>query len=82
VEPLTGALSLVEASGAAGRYLTGPVPGTDLTIYLYVDEVQAHAHSRRFIREKWDYDTPEALVSDFVTFLRGSLRSNLRWSGP
>jgi hypothetical protein len=82
VEPLVGALTLSDDAGDAGRYLTGRLPGTDLTLYLYVDEVQAHGKSRRFVREKWDYDTPEALVDDFLVFIRDSLQSNNRWSGP
>jgi hypothetical protein len=70
-----GPLGLVEASGTAGRYLTGKIPETDLTLYLYTDELGAQGTSQRFIREKWDCDTPEVMVGEFVAFVRSQPRN-------
>lgn len=74
LEQALGPLSLVEAAGTAGRYLTGKIPETDLTLYLYSDELGAQSISQRFIREKWDCDTPEAMVREFVAFVRSQSR--------
>jgi hypothetical protein len=79
IEPLVGPVTLLDTTGDVGQYFTGLVPGTDLTLYLYVDEVQAHGKERRFLREKWDYDTPQAFADDFTDFVRDSLKSNNRF---
>ncbi|HEV7612266.1 MAG TPA: hypothetical protein VGO37_10350 [Steroidobacteraceae bacterium] len=75
LEQALGPLSLVEAAGTAGRYLTGKIPETYFTLYLYADELGAQGISQRFIREKWDCDTPEAMVGEFVAFVRSQPRN-------
>jgi len=41
--------------------------------------VQAHGKERRFLREKCDYDTPEAFADDFAAFVGDTLKSNNRF---
>ena len=75
IEPLTGSLDL-KVAGESEHYLTGVLPGTDVTLYLYEEEIQAYGTSHKFFSEKWDYESPEALVSKFLSFLRVVLKSN------
>jgi len=75
LEAVTGPLALSRV-GTKEFYLTGPIRNTDLVLYLYTDEAQTHGSSRRFIAEKWDYDSPEALINALVAFVRASLQSN------
>ena len=75
LEAVTGPLTLSRV-GRNEFYLTGPIPNTDLVLYLYTDEAQAHGSSRKFIAEKWDYDSPEALINALVSFVRAGLQSN------
>ena len=75
LEPLTGHLTLTRA-GSAESYLTGSLCGTDLVLYLYADEAQVHSTKERFIAEKWDYDSPNALANGLVSFVRARLQSN------
>jgi hypothetical protein len=75
LEAVTGPLALSRA-GTNESYLTGPILNTDLVLYLYTDEAQVHGATRRFIAEKWDYDSPEALINELVSFVRTSLQSN------
>lgn len=67
--PLFETLKLESKSGEVGPYLVGPLPGTELTIYLYVDEAQVHGKLRGFVREKWDYDTPAEFVTGLISFV-------------
>ena len=75
LEAVAGPLALSRV-GTKEFYLTGPIHNTDLVVYLYTDEAQAHGSSRKFIAEKWDYDSPEALINALVAFIRTCLQSN------
>ena len=75
LEAVTGPLVLSRA-GANETYLIGPIPDTDLVVYLYADEAQVHGTARHFTAEKWDYDSPEALINGMVSFVRAGLQSN------
>jgi len=63
--------------------LAGAISGTDLVLYLYLDEAQVHGSKHRFIAEKWDYDSPDTLIDGLVSFVRARLQSNHAFeSGP
>ena len=82
LEPVTGPLAL-NRSGTGESYLSGSISGTDLVLYLYLDEAQVHGAKHRFIAEKWDYDSPGTLIDGLVSFVRARLQSNRAFeSGP
>jgi len=82
LEPVTGPLAL-KRSGKRESYLAGAISGTDLVLYLYLDEAQVHGSKHRFIAEKWDYDSPDTLIDGLVSFVRARLQSNHAFeSGP
>lgn len=80
VETVTGPLKLKSQAFEDlpnETYLTGRIPHTDLTLYLYKDEAQVHGLKRaQFIAEKWDYDNPEALVKALENYLRSLNAAN------
>src|SRR5262245_34755387 len=74
LEPITGPLKL-ETRAFEDRpseaYLLGNIPNTNSVLYLYEDGAGIHGAKRaEFIAEKWDYDSPEALCKELVTFVR------------
>jgi hypothetical protein len=72
LEPITGSLTLSRAN-AKMPYLWGPVPKSNLVLYLYGDEAQVHGASTKYMRERWDYESPEASIRDLVKFIREHL---------
>ena len=72
LEPLTGALTLTRKSGRL-PFLTGPIPGTDLVLYLYGVEAQVAGPHVSFRKEEWDYDTPADSIKDLVAFVSANL---------
>jgi hypothetical protein len=82
LEPVTGPLAL-RRSGIGESYLVGSISGADLVLYLYLDGAQIHGTKHRFIAEKWDYDSPSALIDGLVSFVSARLQSNNAFeSGP
>jgi hypothetical protein len=77
LEALVGPITLARG-GEQMPYLSGGIPGTDLTLYLYADEAQVHGGARKFLRERWDYRRPKDSIEDLVAFVRANLPSNNR----
>jgi hypothetical protein len=77
IEPMVGRLTLSVTTGEVEQYLRGPLLGTDLTLYLYVDEVQAGGKNG-FIAEKWDFDSPQEFADAFASFVHARLEPNTR----
>lgn len=65
-----GSLPL-EVKGGKERYLTGPLPGTGATLFLYEDGAQITAPGSDWRAERWDYDTPGALIAELVGRTKG-----------
>jgi hypothetical protein len=59
-------IQLVSA-GKTERFLTGTVPGTDVTVFIYEDQAEV---SGLFSGEHHDYSSPEELIQEFVTAAR------------
>jgi hypothetical protein len=49
--------------GTSEKYITGTLPNTDIKYWIYEDGAQIE--DRRL--ERWDYETPEALIDDFIS---------------
>ena len=65
LELVVGALPL-ELKGGKERYLTGPLPGADATVFLYEDGAEIQGGLAQLRAERWDYDTPAALIAELV----------------
>jgi hypothetical protein len=78
LEAIVGPITLARGSSQL-PYLFGPIPGTDLTLYLYADEAQVHGGPRIFRKERWDYRPPQDSIEDLVSFVHASLPSNNRF---
>jgi hypothetical protein len=74
LEPLVGPLSLTRNTAGC---LSGAIPGTEMTLYLWADEAQVGAPDVNLRRERWDYDSPEASLEDLRNFIAARLQSNL-----
>jgi hypothetical protein len=61
-----GPVQLVKA-GEADVYLTGKLPGTVATVYIYADGAQIHVGSKaRFMAEREDFARPQELLEQFI----------------
>jgi len=76
LEPITGPLSLERASSGL-RVLSGQIPNTAMTLYLYADEAQVHGLRPAYRRERWDFISPQESVSDLVNYVRNVLQPNI-----
>lgn len=65
LEAALGQLPL-QLKGGKERYLTGPLPGTNAMLFVYEDGAQISENSTEFKAERWDYESPEALISALV----------------
>jgi hypothetical protein len=65
LEASLGPLAL-ELKGGKERYLTGPLPRTGTVIFIYEDGAQLQGGPTEFQAERWDYDSPSALISQLV----------------
>jgi hypothetical protein len=57
-------------------YLFGPIPSTQLTLYLYSDEAQVHGKKPVYMRERWDFESPQESIADLVQNVRAALQPN------
>lgn len=64
------------AAGSKEPYLCGGLPGADATLFIYKDGAQLQAHTVGFRAERWDYESPSALIEELVRHGREALRSN------
>jgi hypothetical protein len=70
IESLVGTLEL--SRNAAGC-LSGAIPGTPMTLYLWADEAQVQAPGGNLRREHWHYESPEASLEDLRNFVASRL---------
>jgi hypothetical protein len=56
----------LELRGGKERYLTGTLPNSDAVLYLYEDGAEISGDLTRFHAERWDYNTPSALIKELV----------------
>ena len=73
--PITGPLSLSRA-GSGMPYLFGPIPNSQMTLYLYGDEAQVHGFEPSYRRERWDFTLPQESIADLVGYVREALQPN------
>lgn len=53
--------------GQSETYLAGKLPGTDASVFIYVDGAQIHAGPEAlFLAEREDYAAPQDLIQGFV----------------
>lgn len=61
-----GSVKLVKA-GKSDVYLTGKLPGTKATVYIYSDGVQIHVGPKAsFMAEREDFANPQQLLEQFI----------------
>lgn len=65
LEAALGPLPL-EIKGGKERYLTGALPRTGTIVFIYEDGAQLQGGPAEFQAERWDYDSPAALISQLV----------------
>jgi hypothetical protein len=75
LQPVTGALNLRRA-GEKMPYLVGPIPNSAMTLYLYGDEAQVSGIGHGYRMERWDFESPEASISDLLGYVRSALQSD------
>ena len=75
LESVLGSLPL-ELKGGKERYLTGPLPGAGATVFLYEDGAEIQGGPAQLLAERWDYDTPAALIAELVTCALKATQSN------
>jgi len=63
------------AAGSKEIYLRGELPGADTTFFIYKDGAQLQARTAGFRAERWDYESPSALIEKLVLHGREALRS-------
>jgi len=68
-------LSFSSADGK-GLYLRGELPGADATFFIYEDGAQLETRTAEFRAERWDYDSPSALIKELLLRGRAAMRSN------
>jgi hypothetical protein len=66
LEAALGPLPL-ELKGGKERYLTGPLPRAGTVVFIYEDGAQLQGDAPEFQAERWDYDSPTALISQLVS---------------
>ncbi len=68
----------VSFSSAGGKelYLRGALPGADATFFIFEDGAQLQTRTAEFRAERWDYDSPSALIKELLLHGRAALRSN------
>jgi hypothetical protein len=64
------------AAGSKELYLRGALPGADAIVFIYKDGAQLQARTAEFRAERWDYESPSALIEKLVLHGREALRSN------
>ena len=65
------------ASGSSKELcLRGALPGADATFFIYKDGAQLQARTAEFRAERWDYESPSALIKELLLHGRAALRSN------
>ena len=64
------------SAGSKELYLRGELPGANATFFIYKDGAQLQAHSTEFRAERWDYESPSALIKELLNQGRAALRSN------
>jgi len=75
LETITGRLTLVRSEGDM-HFLTGTIPNTSLTLYLYEDEAQVSGPDTSYRKERWDFDRPAESIDHLGSFIRVRLQSN------
>ena len=68
----------VSFSSAGGKepYLRGELPSANATFFIYKDGAQLQARTADFRAERWDYESPSALIKELLNHGRAALRSN------
>jgi hypothetical protein len=64
------------SAGSKELYLCGELPGANATFFIYKDGAQLQARSTEFRAERWDYESPSALIKELLNHGRAALRSN------
>lgn len=64
------------AAGGQEHYLRGTLPGADAVFFIYRDGAQLQMGAADFRAERWDYESPSALIAKLVLHSRGALRYN------
>jgi hypothetical protein len=64
------------SAGSKELYLRGVLPGADATLFIYKDGAQLQARTAEFRAERWDYESPSALIKELLDHGRAALRSN------
>ena len=57
-------------------YLRGELPGGNATLFIYEGGAQLQARTTEFRAERWDYESPSALIKELLNQGRAALRSN------
>ncbi len=67
---------LFSSAGSKERFLRGELPGANATFFIYKDGAQLQARTVEFRAERWDYESPSALIKELLDHGREALRSN------
>ena len=67
---------LFSSTGSKELYLRGELPGANATLFIYKDGAQLQARTAEFRAERWDYESPSALIKELLDHGRAALRSN------
>lgn len=63
-------------SGASDPFLTGTIPSTTAAVFIYRDGAEVAGGVRQLRAERWDFESPEALVEAFLASVSANLQTN------
>lgn len=63
-------------AGVREAFLTGPIPGSTAVVFIYLDGAEVSGGANSLRAERWDFETPDALMEACLASVKANVQSN------